>query len=93
MTTGDTGSGPDEISPEHLQETAGLRGESAGGAGMSEEGAPIGFTAEVGGVAPGMTDDPAEVQQVAPEASERGPLTSAERAEQDEPDGDVPRTG
>ena len=55
-------------------ETAGLRPESAGGAGMAEEGAPIGFTADVGGP-PGTTDDPEELADLLPE-SEQGPTSS-----------------
>jgi hypothetical protein len=59
--------------PEGIQETVGLRPESAGGAGMGEEGAPIGFGAEVGGVAAPTTDDPAEARELALGALRRRP--------------------
>jgi hypothetical protein len=73
-------------------ETAGLRPESAGGAGMAEEGAPIGFTADVGG-RPGMTDDPEELAELLTEPSPRGPMPSSERRERGEPDDSPPRVG
>lgn len=54
-----------------------------GGAATSEEGAPIGFTADLGGDArTAATDNPQEVD--VPAASERGPVTDGERAEQAE---------
>jgi hypothetical protein len=76
---------PDENGAELGLETTGLRPESPGGAGLTEEGAPIGFTAEVGGVEVPVTDDPAQVRHVAPEASERGPTTDGERTEGGDP--------
>jgi len=72
--------------PEPGQETGGLRPESSGGAGMGEEGAPIGFAAEVGGTEAPSTDDPEEVRRFTPAASHEGPTTASERAERGEPD-------
>ena len=60
-----------------------------GGAGMGEEGAPIGFTAEVGGAGAESSDDPAELADyvfAAPE--EEGSDSAPEREEggdQDDP--------
>ena len=57
-----------------------------GGAGMGEQGAPIGFTAEVGGAAGGSTDDADELEDVVLPASEEGPVPASERQESGEPD-------
>ncbi len=84
---------PDEDGPPQVQETAGLRPESAGGAGMTQEGAPIGFTAEVGGSPAPTTDDPDQVAHVVPEAAESGPTTTAERAGDDDGDDDAAEPG
>jgi hypothetical protein len=51
-----------------------------GGAGMGEEGAPIGFTADVGGE-PQSSDDPAELGDYVFPASEEGPRPTSERNE------------
>lgn len=51
-----------------------------GGAGMLDEGAPIGFTADVGGE-PRSTDDADEVRDSVVEAARKGPVTDAERRE------------
>ena len=82
-----------ENAPGEALETTGLRPESPGGAGMGEEGAPVGFTAEVGGALPQTTDDPAEVRAEVPDAASAGPSTTAERLARGEGDDDVPRTG
>ena len=79
--------------PGDALETTGLRPESPGGAGMGEEGAPIGFTAEVGGALPETTDDPEQVRADVPDAATAGPRTPAERLGAGEDDDDVPRTG
>jgi hypothetical protein len=56
-------------------------GESQGGAGMLEEDAPIGFTADVGGK-PRSTDDPEEARAAVVDAAAHGPRTDAQQAEQ-----------
>lgn len=73
-------------------ETAGLRPESPGGAGMTEEGTPAGFTADVGG-APQTTSDPDEVAEFVPDASTHGPMQTSERRERGEPEDDRPWVG
>jgi len=57
-----------------------------GGAGMAEEGAPIGFTAEVGGAGAESSDDPAELGEYVFPASEEGSVSASEREERGEPD-------
>ena len=83
---------PDESIRSAGAETEGLRPESAGGAGMTEEGAPIGFTADVGGK-PETVDDPEELRERLPEASTRGPMQASERRERGEPEDDRPWVG
>ena len=58
-----------------------------GGAGMAEEGAPIGFTAEVGGAGAESSDDPAELVDYVFPAAEEGSVPASEpdaRGEQDD---------
>ena len=62
-----------------------------GGAGMADEGAPIGFTAEVGGAAGESTDDPSELEDFVFPASEEGPVATSERQERGDED-DRPRS-
>jgi hypothetical protein len=57
-----------------------------GGAGMAEEGAPIGFTAEVGGAGAESSDDPAELSEYVFTASEEGSASASEREERGEQD-------
>lgn len=82
---------PEGIGPDHPLETDGLRPESSGGAGMTQEGAPIGFTAEVGGAAPGVSDDPDELGEDLPAASAHGPVSDGERRERGEDIDDIHR--
>lgn len=73
-------------------ETEGLRPESPGGAGMTEEGRPIGFTADVGGE-PQSTDDPEELREQVPDAAGHGPRQASERRERGDPEDDRPWVG
>ena len=58
-----------------------------GGAGMGEEGAPIGFTAEVGGAGAESSDDPAEqADHVFAAPEEEGSASASEREEGGEQD-------
>ncbi len=54
---------PDASTPEPFTASS-TSAEPQGGAGMADEGAPVGFTADVGGT-PGMTDDPDEAAAAA----------------------------
>jgi hypothetical protein len=86
---------PDQQADQPNSEPAstGLTTESAGGAGMMDEDAPIGFTAEVGGAGAGSTDDPEELRQDGLAASARGPMHTSEREERGEGEDDRPWVG
>ena len=73
-------------------ETEGLRPESPGGAGLTEEGTPIGFTADVGGEPQG-TDDPDKLREELPDAAAHGSMQESERRERGEPEDDRPWVG
>ena len=79
--------GPGTGSDSAPESGAAVTSEAQGGAGMMEEAAPIGFTADVGGK-PGSTDDPEEARQATVPAAAHGPRTRAEELEADGEDPD-----